>query len=113
MIVLTRVIDGTLRKGMKIRLLMAQQSFEVEQVGVVTPKFTEVGELSEMTTRLRTLERLNRLVSSSLDFEAVLVAIARAASDITATPVVSFWLVDEVSRTVTVRAWKFLHLLSR
>ncbi|PYS45283.1 MAG: elongation factor 4, partial [Acidobacteria bacterium] len=45
-IVLTRVIDGTLRKGMKIRLLMAQQSFEVEQVGVVTPKFTEVGELS-------------------------------------------------------------------
>jgi len=72
----------------------------------------EVGELTdankalvEMTARLRTLERLNRLVSSSLDFEAVLVAIARAASDITATPVVSFWLVDEAARTVTVRAW--------
>jgi PAS domain S-box-containing protein len=61
--------------------------------------------LVDMTTRLRTLERVNRLVSSSLDFDAVLVAIARAASDITATPVVSFWLVDEAARTATVRAW--------
>jgi PAS domain S-box-containing protein len=62
-------------------------------------------ELVDMTTRLRTLERLNRLVSSSLDFESVLVAIARAASDITATPVVSFWIVDEAARTATVKAW--------
>jgi len=61
--------------------------------------------LVDMTARLRPLERVNRLVSSSLDFDAVLVAIARAASDITATPVVSFWLVDESARTVTVRAW--------
>ncbi len=45
-IVLTRVIDGTLRKGMKIRLLATEQSFEVEQVGVLTPKFIEVAELS-------------------------------------------------------------------
>ncbi len=45
-IVLTRVIDGTLRKGMKIRLIATQQSFQVEQVGVITPKFTEVEELS-------------------------------------------------------------------
>ena len=61
--------------------------------------------LVDMTARLRTLARLNRLGSSSLDFDAVLVAIARAACDITATPVVSFWLVDEAARTVTVRAW--------
>jgi GTP-binding protein LepA len=45
-IVLTRVIDGTLRKGMKIRLLATQQVFTVEQVGVITPKFLEVEELS-------------------------------------------------------------------
>src|SRR5437773_1402436 len=45
-IVLTRVIDGTLRKGTKIRLLATQQSFTVEQIGVITPKFTEVDELS-------------------------------------------------------------------
>ncbi len=45
-IVLVRVIDGTLRKGTKIRLVVTQQSFTVEQVGVITPKFLEVGELS-------------------------------------------------------------------
>jgi GTP-binding protein LepA len=45
-IVLVRVIDGTLRQGMKIRLLAVQQTFTVEQVGVITPKFVEVGELS-------------------------------------------------------------------
>ena len=61
--------------------------------------------LVDTTARLRALERVNRLVSSSLDFDAVLVAIARAASDITATPVVSFWLVDEPTGSVTVRAW--------
>ena len=45
-IVLVRVIDGTLRKGMKIRLVATQQSFTVEQVGVITPKFADVDELS-------------------------------------------------------------------
>ena len=45
-IVLVRVIDGTIRKGMKIRLVATQQSFTVEQVGVITPKFEEVDELS-------------------------------------------------------------------
>ena len=45
-IVLTRVIDGTLRKGMKIRLVATEQAFIVEQVGVITPKFLEVDELS-------------------------------------------------------------------
>ena len=45
-IVLVRVIDGTIRKGMKIRLLATQQSFTVEQVGVITPKFLEADGLS-------------------------------------------------------------------
>ncbi len=45
-IVLVRVIDGTVRKGMKIRLMAARQSFTVEQVGVITPKFEPADELS-------------------------------------------------------------------
>ena len=45
-IVLIRVVDGTLRRGMKIRLMAIQQAFNVEQVGVITPKFQEVDELS-------------------------------------------------------------------
>ena len=45
-VVLTRVIDGTLRTGMKIRLVNTQQTFTVEEVGIITPKFVVVGELS-------------------------------------------------------------------
>ena len=45
-IVLVRVMDGTIRKGSKIRLMAAQQAFTVEQVGVITPKFEEAEELS-------------------------------------------------------------------
>jgi GTP-binding protein LepA len=45
-IILVRVIDGTIRKGQKIRLLATAQTFNVEQVGVITPKFQEVDELS-------------------------------------------------------------------
>ena len=79
---------------------------EVGRVVARTVELTDANKaLVEMTARLRTLERLNRLVSSSLDFDAVLVAIASAAADLTATPVVSFWLVDESAERVTVRAW--------
>jgi GTP-binding protein LepA len=45
-IVLVRIVDGTLRRGMRIRLMSTLQAFTVEQVGVITPKFQEVDELS-------------------------------------------------------------------
>ncbi|HEY6253477.1 MAG TPA: translation elongation factor 4 [Candidatus Angelobacter sp.] len=44
-IVLTRVFHGTLRKGMKIRLWSNGKSFEVETLGVLTPKPVEIDEL--------------------------------------------------------------------
>ena len=44
-IILTRVIDGVLRPGMKIRLMAKGQEYEVEQVGVFSPKPTVVEEL--------------------------------------------------------------------
>ncbi len=44
-IILTRVIDGVLRPGMKIRLMAKGQEFEVEQVGVFSPKPTTADEL--------------------------------------------------------------------
>jgi GTP-binding protein LepA len=44
-IILTRVIDGTLRPGMKIRLMAKGQEYEVEQVGVFSPKPTTANEL--------------------------------------------------------------------
>ncbi len=45
-VVLIRVLDGTIRKGMKIRLMSTQTTFQVDQVGIITPKFEEIGELS-------------------------------------------------------------------
>jgi GTP-binding protein LepA len=45
-VVLVRVIDGTIRKGQQIRMVNTQQSFNVEQVGVITPKFQEVPDLT-------------------------------------------------------------------
>jgi len=44
-IVLTRVFQGTLRKGQKIRLWSNQRAFEVEALGVLTPKPVDVEEL--------------------------------------------------------------------
>jgi GTP-binding protein LepA len=45
-IVLVRVIDGTLRVGTKIRLVSNSQTYEVEKVGVLTPKLQEIDQLS-------------------------------------------------------------------
>jgi GTP-binding protein LepA len=44
-IVLTRVFEGMLRKGMKIRLWSNGKAFDVETLGVLTPKPVEVDEL--------------------------------------------------------------------
>jgi GTP-binding protein LepA len=45
-IVLVRVIDGTLEVGMKIRFVSNGMTYEVERVGVSTPKMQEVEQLS-------------------------------------------------------------------
>ncbi len=45
-IVLTRVMQGTLRKGMKIRLWSNGKTFDVETLGVLTPKPVEIDELA-------------------------------------------------------------------
>jgi GTP-binding protein LepA len=44
-IILTRVIDGAIRPGMKIRLMAKGQEYEVEQVGTFSPKPTVAKEL--------------------------------------------------------------------
>ncbi len=37
-IILTKVIDGVMRAGMKIRLMVQEHDFEIEQIGVFSPK---------------------------------------------------------------------------
>jgi len=44
-IILTRVIDGAIRPGMKIRLMAKGQEYEVDQVGVFSPKPVAASEL--------------------------------------------------------------------
>ena len=44
-VIVVRVIDGLLRKGMKIRLMAEKQDYVAEQLGVFTPKAVPVEEL--------------------------------------------------------------------
>jgi GTP-binding protein LepA len=45
-IVLTRVVDGSVRPGMKIKVMSSDRTFEVMEVGQFTPKRTKKAELS-------------------------------------------------------------------
>jgi GTP-binding protein LepA len=44
-VVLVRVIDGTLRKGMRIRMMGADAHYEVDRIGIFRPKMTDAGQL--------------------------------------------------------------------
>ena len=45
-VILTRVIDGILRKNMKIKMMSTNQEYMVEKVGVFTPKPKDIDELN-------------------------------------------------------------------
>jgi len=45
-VVLVRIIDGTLRKGQRIQMMGTGAVYDVDRVGVFTPKLTQVGELT-------------------------------------------------------------------
>jgi GTP-binding protein LepA len=44
-VVLLRLVDGTLKKGQRIRMIGTNASYEVDRVGVFTPKMVEAAEL--------------------------------------------------------------------
>jgi GTP-binding protein LepA len=44
-VVLVRIVDGTLRKGQRIRMMGTKAAYDVERVGVINPKKVEVEEL--------------------------------------------------------------------
>ena len=45
-VILVRIIDGKLKKNMKIRMMSTGKEYEVEKVGVFTPKAEDIGELN-------------------------------------------------------------------
>ncbi len=44
-VVLVRVIDGTIKKGQKVRMMATGAVYELDRVGVFTPKLVQTGEL--------------------------------------------------------------------
>jgi GTP-binding protein LepA len=44
-VVLIRVVDGTIRKGQKIRMMATKAAYELDRVGIFTPKLVDIGEL--------------------------------------------------------------------
>ena len=62
-------------------------------------------EARNRAVHLLALARLNQLVSSSLDTDEVLAAIARAAADLMAVPAVAVWIADEGQRRLELRAF--------
>ncbi len=44
-VVLVRIIDGVIKKGMRIRMMGADAHYEIDRIGVFRPKMTEVPEL--------------------------------------------------------------------
>ena len=45
-VALFRVVEGKIKPGMKVKLIHVVKEYEVQKVGVFTPKFTEVAELT-------------------------------------------------------------------
>lgn len=62
------------------------------------------GRLAVRAARLRTLAKVNQMVSSALESDEVLRGIAAAAAELM-DAVVMFWIVDEASQTVSLRAF--------
>tara|TARA_R110002020_G_scaffold424468_2_gene633724 strand:+ start:838 stop:2766 length:1929 start_codon:yes stop_codon:yes gene_type:complete len=63
-VVLIRVIDGTVKKGQKIRMMAANASYELDRVGVFTPKLVEMpqlgpGELGFFTASIKEVADTN------------------------------------------------------
>jgi GAF domain-containing protein len=113
-LVLPLVVDETASGGFYLVWWERRADFEADsietleaisgQVGVLLGNSRLRETLSIRASRLRELVRVNQMLSSSLDMEQVLTAIAHAARQLSGAPVASFWLVDAASRTLTVRA---------
>jgi PAS domain S-box-containing protein len=80
-----------------------------DQAGIAIENAQLYETLETRADRLHTLTRLNQLISSSLDMDAVLQEIARVAATLTGAPVVHFFIADETTQTLEARATESIH----
>ncbi|HVD77370.1 MAG TPA: GAF domain-containing protein, partial [Vicinamibacteria bacterium] len=73
------------------------------QIAVALENARLYQDLGVRAARLRSLARLAHIVSSSLDMDEVLRAIAEAAAELIAVPLASIWVANEATRTLTFR----------
>ena len=76
-----------------------------DQASLAIEKDRLLRDARDRAAHLLALARLNQLVSSSLDIDDVLGAIARAAADLMGVPAVLVWIADEPRRTLALRAF--------
>jgi len=62
--ILVRVVDGTMKKGQKIRMMSSGSSHQIDQVGIFSPKITKLdelgpGEMGYMTASIKTVADTN------------------------------------------------------
>ena len=62
--ILVRVVDGTLKKGQKIRMMSSGATHQIDQVGIFTPKITKLdelgpGEMGYLTASIKTVADTN------------------------------------------------------
>jgi diguanylate cyclase (GGDEF)-like protein len=75
-----------------------------DQASLALDRDRLLSEATRRTARVRTLARLNQIVSSSLNVADVLGAIARAAADLMDAKAVAVWTADETRRLLEMRA---------
>jgi len=76
-----------------------------DQASLAINKDRLLRKAQDRAAQLQALVRLSQTVSSSLDTDHVLAAIARAAASLMAVPAVVVWVADEAQRTLTARAF--------
>jgi signal transduction histidine kinase/CheY-like chemotaxis protein len=99
-------LDGTVRWVHEEAQIIRDRAGQPRMLGVVqdiTERKQAEAELSRTTVRLRTLARLNQVISSSLQMDEVLAEIAKAAASLTEAAFVTFWIADEAAETLELR----------
>jgi GAF domain-containing protein len=103
--------DGTIL-GVLVFKTIVPRSFDPEELTILTSLAHQAAiaienarlyvALEDRVSRLQTVTRLNRLISSSLDSDRVLHEIVQAAAQLAGAAVASIWIANEEKRTLEV-----------